>query len=137
MLIPRPTVTYNSIFEKTFTGSQGDLLLLANFANQDDEQILLLQNSTVVANVLNNPTESLTCERKGMTYKVQAIKLGTGGNLYDGLTSYRDPVVNQAFVKSRTVSSGLRCFKVSASDNESGHLDVVYSRDGSSLDDGH
>jgi len=39
------------------------------------------------------------------------------------------------YTKFRVVSTGIRFFKTSVSDSESGQLDLHYSRDGSSLDE--
>jgi len=46
-------------------------------------------------------------------------------------------VWHENFFKMRCVAGGLRVLKTSRQDNESGSLDMIYSRDGSSFDEGH
>lgn len=45
-----------------------------------------------------------------------------------------DDTPSTVFTKHRVVSTGMRFFKTSASDSESGQLDMHYSRDGATID---
>jgi len=47
-----------------------------------------------------------------------------------------DNTLSDAYLKARTVGAGIRFFKTSSADTESGTMDMIYSRDGAAIDDG-
>ena len=49
----------------------------------------------------------------------------------------KDDTWHDNFFKLRCVAGGMRVLKTSKQDSESGSLDLIYSRDGSSFDEGH
>lgn len=51
--------------------------------------------------------------------------------------AYSRPDLNDTFTKARVVAAGMRIFKTSQSDTESGTLDFVYSPEGAAFDDNH
>jgi nicotinate-nucleotide pyrophosphorylase len=53
----------------------------------------------------------------------------------NAVTVLRDASPHDFYHKHRVVSTGIRFFKTSLSDTESGQLDMHYSRDGASIDD--
>lgn len=68
-------------------------------------------------------------------YRITYLPLGaTRSQLV--LSTLLDPIIDTAFHKVRVVSAGMRFFKTSKADSESGVLDIIYNRDGSSLDEG-
>lgn len=69
-------------------------------------------------------------------YTVHSISTGyTAHQLSQRLTVFQDSTPSDVYTKLRVVSTGIRFFKTSVSDTESGQLDLHYSRDGSSLDE--
>lgn len=70
---------------------------------------------------------------EGHEYKLNAIALGTYGSI--GYSFSNDNTSQSVFTKNRVVSTGVRFFKTSSSETESGQLDMHYSRDGANIDD--
>jgi nicotinate-nucleotide pyrophosphorylase len=70
-----------------------------------------------------------------LQYGLHYIDCGTSSSLKTSLITYSDTTPAEIFTKQRIVSSGLRFFKTSASDTESGVLNMYYSRDGAAMDE--
>jgi len=51
------------------------------------------------------------------------------------MQTFVDLTPSEVYTKQRVVSTGIRFFKTSVSDSESGQLDMHYSRDGTSIDE--
>lgn len=66
-------------------------------------------------------------------YDVTYVNIG----LLPAITVQHDDTWFDNFFKMRCVAGGMRCIKTSRQDSESGSLDMIYSRDGSSFDEGH
>jgi len=93
--------------------------------------MVAIQGDTVVNNFLNTVPGAIQAKRDGVQYNLGAISLGTVDEVNSVMTLLEDSTVNSTFTKSRTVAAGLRVFKTSVSDTESGVMDVTYARDGS------
>jgi hypothetical protein len=65
-------------------------------------------------------------------FDVHGIEIGNQDVL--SLSLIEDDTPSTIFTKHRVVSTGMRFFKTSASDTESGQLDLHYSRDGATID---
>jgi len=51
--------------------------------------------------------------------------------------SWHSNDINQIYAKAKVVGSGVRLFKSSVADNESGICDVIYGQEGMAIDDLH
>lgn len=65
------------------------------------------------------------------TITVEQFRLGAY------IAPHTRPNLDDAFTKVRVVSAGLRVFKTSSSDTESGTLDLIYSPEGAPFDNDH
>lgn len=63
------------------------------------------------------------------------ISYANGAFVKANVQVYQDTSPVDLYTKQRVVSSGLRIFKTSASDTESGILNMCYSRDGAAMDE--
>lgn len=69
-------------------------------------------------------------------YSVLVVSLGMTYALLNANCKFgKSTTVSDAFTKSRTVAAGVRILKTSSAEAESGQLDFVYSRDGTSFDE--
>jgi len=72
----------------------------------------------------------------GEDYRVHYINTGMNANQFEAATTlFTDDQPRDLYTKHRVVSTGVRIFKTSVSESESGQLDMHYARDGSSLDE--
>lgn len=69
-----------------------------------------------------------------MEYILDVIPLGNGTTVKSQTRLLRNPTPAANFTKHRIASAGLRIFKTSKSENESGQLDIAYFRDGHTID---
>lgn len=68
-------------------------------------------------------------------YNIHYISLGSSNYVKANMVRYSDNTPSELFTKQRVVSSGLRVFKTSASESESGVMTMSYSRDGTAMDE--
>lgn len=87
--------------------------------------------------MLNNAPAAGNATYRGVNYAVSTIALQTSmAATQASITVSTDNTISDAYLKGRTVGAGMRFFKTSSADAESGTLDLVYSRDGAAFDDG-
>lgn len=136
-ILPRETATFNLFQDldlpESAVGSQ--LLVIVNYELQTPHQIITLDlpnafysSAPVQADVgLFSSTSDFT---------IQYIPTGLSAtNFLPRVTATQDLQAKELFVKQRTVSAAVRFIKTSTSDNESGQIDMHYSRDGAAVDE--
>lgn len=138
MVLPRETITFMSFKDISVSGAVTDkVAVFSNFESQDSISMVTITDTAMVSMLIDALPEYMTNITRGsVNYHGSGIRCGTVEN-------WRNPsMVNvqseegyqRAFVKSRTVASGMRVFKTSTAENESGKLDVIYARDGANVD---
>lgn len=138
--VPRATVTYNTHSEYTFkaTSSVADVLYINNYEQMSGYYYVAIEGDGV-KNFLNNTPTSITDAKlyddDTNIFDLTYVELGKKNTLtinYD-----KDDTWHDNFFKLRCVAGGMRVIKTSRQESESGSLDLINSRDGSSFDEGH
>lgn len=135
---PKETVSYTH-----FTSMQcdADCLFLANYEMQLTTPLLRLSGplASVSAAPMASVAASFNDDGGAIDERVNVIVFGTAfsrAQLAANTTFCQaDTAVSSLFIKSRTVAAGLRVWKTSSSENESGALHSIYGRDGVPIDE--
>jgi hypothetical protein len=138
MVLPRETISFSSFKEISVNGSHSTkVIMFANFESQDELISITFKDNAIVDAIIGSPPELVSnIVRDGVNYNGHVIRAGVVANFKDAtkFETHSETGFSRAFVKSRTVAAGIRVFKTSVSENESGVLDVLYSRDGGNVD---
>jgi len=110
---------------------------VANFEQITGDKFVAVMGDAV-QNFLNNApvtrqNASLEGQLDGREYDVTYVNIGAQPEIF----VENDDNWHDNFYKMRCVAGGMRCMKTSTQESESGSLDMIYSRDGSSFDEGH
>lgn len=139
--VPRSTVTYNTHAEYTFkaTNQNSDVMYISNYEQMSGDYYVAITGQAVQNFLNNTPVAVENAEVHNQQfdsmYDVTAVPIGTASQI--SVTTARDDTWHDIFFKLRCVAAGTRVLKTSRQESESGSLDMIYSRDGSSFDEGH
>lgn len=113
------------------------MIVIANFEQLSGEKYVTIRGLAVTGFLTNQPS---TRENVGVynqaddkVYDITYVEIGSNPTI----SVEWDASWHNNFFKMRCVAGGMRVLKTSKQDSESGSLDLVYSRDGSSFDEGH
>lgn len=138
--VPRNTITYNTHSEYTFrsTNSSTDVLYINNYEQMSGHYYVAIEGETVKNFLANTPVaidDAKLFDDDNQVFDVTYVELGKKNTIT--LNYSKDDSWHNNFFKLRCVAGGMRVLKTSRQDAESGSLDIIYSRDGSSFDEGH
>lgn len=139
--VPRNTITYNTHSEYTFkaTANSQDIMYISNFEQMSGYYYAAVAGDGV-QNFLTSPPVAIenaqvNAELDDSVHDVTVVPMGQKG--LTTVSYSKDDTWHENFFKLRCVAGGTRVLKTSRQDSESGSLDMIYSRDGSSFDEGH
>jgi len=120
-LVPRLTQTFTAFTEATSIPSADGEFIFVPFHPVGDVQFMTISGTVAPVLAAAQPT-IFTATRKGADYSVEGLNLGLGNTLAQAnrLRIFRSSVPGNSFTKQRIVGAGLRVFKTSKSDTESG-----------------
>lgn len=139
--VPRNTITYNtsSMFNYKATASNSEVLFFNNFEQMSGYSYVAITGPGVTQFLTNTPINLEDIEVAGQEddkkYDVTVVSIGIKHSLC--MDYQKNNTWSSNFFKLRCVAGGTRVLKTSKQDSESGSLDMIYSRDGSSFDEGH
>jgi hypothetical protein len=112
-------------------------LVVSNFEQISGDKFVALTGSAV-DNFLNNTpvfadNVQINNQSDDAVHDISYVNIGINPTII----VQSDNVWFDNFFKMRCVAGGMRCIKTSRQDTEGGSLDMIYSRDGSSFDEGH
>lgn len=139
-------MTYTSFTEMSFEPAPGvtKAVHFTNFELGCIERSVMFKSDAIVNAILNTPSTEISALYTGgapgngdVAITINALNLGVPrSTLQAALSIASDPTLSTAYLKLRIVAGGNRIFKTSSNDNESGTMDILYSRDGSTFDEG-
>jgi hypothetical protein len=139
--VPRNTITYNTHNEYSFkaTNAVSDMMFITNFEQLSGYYYVAIEGSGVQI-FLTSPPDSLeNCQVNDKLddshFDINYVPVGPRASL--NIQTLKDDTWHDNFYKLRCVAGGVRVLKTSKQESESGSLDLIYSRDGSSFDEGH
>jgi len=138
--VPRNTITYNTHSEYTFrsTNNSTDVMYINNFEQMSGYYHVALEGAAVKTFLQNAPVhveDAKLYDDDNQIFDVTYVEIGKRNTVE--LRMMKDDSWHDNFFKLRCVAGGMRVLKTSRQESESGSLDLIYSRDGSSFDEGH
>lgn len=133
-VLPRETVTFNT-FQSSELPSNTDVFIVANM--ELGSEIQMVQIEAPAELYTNDPVADAVSVFAGdEDYNIHYVDTGMNATQFKAATTiFKDEQPKDLYTKHRVVSTGIRFFKTSVSESESGQLDMHYARDGSSLDE--
>jgi hypothetical protein len=137
----RDTLTYSGFGTHTFTAtnSASGFILFSWFNALGSTEMFGVYGASFDSLKAATPV-AITGVYNADSYKVSVLGSLAAANLASGSQGFSttDSTPEDTFSKYRVAAGGLRLFKTSVnSNNEAGNVDIVYSRDGTSLDTGN
>lgn len=112
-------------------------MVIANFEQLSGDKYVSIEGAAVQAFLSGVPVSTAGAQVNGkfddQVYDITYVPIG----LRPTVNNSYDDTWHDNFFKMRCVAGGVRVLKTSKQDSESGSLDLIYSRDGSSFDEGH
>lgn len=137
-ILPRESVTFSSYKQFDLENGQ-NYFIVTNFEKRTIVSYVAMQLTGPETQTFQSAIPirvGVTVAEGAEDYSADLIPLPFNTTvLKTRIQTESDPIVRELYTKCRSVAAGVRFFKTSTSDSESGVLDQVYSRDGAMLND--